>query len=192
MTSCGDLYSLTQAQELYDKLKDTTATTDSTAPQKAAFPTTFGIAYPLSSTSNPSNIFQCPNGTIDLTSLSTMTPSNVLKDGNIMTDALFKKGDTISISLGSIHTVNNLILRDNTPSYSFIKQLEIRFIQQTTYQKTVNFTEHYQSSGPSGGYISIPSGIGSGSFTNTNIIEIEIKDAAGLEVRVGEILICGN
>jgi len=195
ISSCGDLYSLTQAKNLYDQLKDADAAVDSQSsasagPQKAAFPITSGIAYPQSTTSNQSTqlVFECPQGTQDLTPTSTIQPSAALKDGNIMTDFKTKIGDHIIISLGSTHTIQSLIIKDNTPSYSFVKKLEIRFIQQGI----VNFTEYYQASGSSGGYISIPPLNSFSTFPNTTHIEIDIKDAAYSEIRFGEILICGN
>ena len=214
ITSCGDFAALNQAKSFYDKLKDadinnTLDSQDSvSSPQLPTFPTNYGNPYPqtIVSGQNTQALFECPQGTIELS----FTARAELHDKNIMTDALYKKGDSISISFGTTqHDVTAVLVKDNSPNYSFVKELEIRFITTTisTYTssklritrnsthtsitRSVNFTEIYQASAPSGGTIHIPSGANS-IYTNTTEIEIDIKDTQFNDIHLGEILVCVN
>ena len=197
MTSCGDLSSLMQARNPYGS-QDTNSTADSqdsvSSSQFSTFPANYGNPYPqtMASVQNTQTPFECPPGTAKFP----VTTRAELVDGNIMTDALFKKGDSISISLGTTpQDVTAVLIKDNSPTYSFVKELEIRFITTTistyTSTRTLNFTENYQASASSGGIIRIPSGANS-IYANTTDIEIDIKDTQSNEIHVGEILVCGN
>ncbi|HLD74133.1 MAG TPA: hypothetical protein VJB34_04455 [Bdellovibrionota bacterium] len=217
MTACGDFAALSQAKSLYDQFKDANASVDSqdtalAGLQRAAFPINAGNAYPQVQTQIPTlnqNLqtpFECPQGTTKLP----ITTQTVLIDGNTMTDALFKKGASISISLGALpQNVAAVLIKENSPNYSFVKELEARFITttistytssklritrngtQTSITKTVNFTENYQASAPAGGLIRIPSGANS-IYTNTTDIEIDIKDTEFDDIRFAEILVCAQ
>jgi len=214
ITSCGDFAALNQAKSFYDKLKDadTNNTLDSqdsvSSPQFPTLPANYGTPYPqtIVSGQNTQVPFECPQGTTKFP----VTTRAELVDGNIMTDALFKKGDSISISLGTApQNVTAVLIKDNSPIYSYLKEVEIRFITTTIFTYTssklritrnsthtsitrsVNFTEIYQASAPSGGTIHIPSGANS-IYTNTTEIEIDIKDTQFNDIHLGEILVCVN